>query len=118
MISLVFAAVSAVFLLPWEYHIDCSGWTGARVAYFEMRAIARDGAIVEVGVELQPRADAEDARYPLWRDLNEAGWRVTKVGKAILVVEGSPKSAVRSIEFTSKAWKPEVRMVLKVPEKK
>ena len=54
----------------------------------------------------------------LWRDLNEAGWRVTKVGKAVLVVEGAPKSAVRSIEFEGKGWKPAVRMVLKAPEKK
>src|SRR5688500_17979427 len=106
MISLVFAAAWAVFLLPWEYHIDCSGWNGGRVTYFDLRATARDGSVIEVGVELQPRADPEGARFIIWSQLDRARWRTTKVGKAILVVEGSPKSAIRSVEFTSKDWKP------------
>ena len=39
-------------------------------------------------------------------------------GKSILVVEGHKKSPVRSVEFKSGGWKPDARLVFKVPSKK
>jgi hypothetical protein len=115
---LTFVAFSVLLPLPCEYHIDCSGWTGAAVARYSMRATAWDGSIVEVVSELQPGSDSEVVQYRIWSTLDEDGWRVTKVGKAILVVEGSPKSPVFLIETWGKVWKPDVRRALKSPEKK
>ncbi len=36
----------------------------------------------------------------------------------MLVLHGPKKSPIRSVEFTSKGWKPDVRVVFLVPDKK
>jgi hypothetical protein len=50
--------------------------------------------------------------------MERSGWRGYTVGKAVLVLQGSKKSPIRSIEFKSKGWKPAVRWVPLLPDKK
>lgn len=118
MSTLTFAITSAVLLIPAEQHIDCSGWTGAVQVEFDVRITARDGTVFIATVELLPGSTGTHARDTLWAILEKAGWRGHTVGKGILVLEGSKKSAVRSVEFKSKDWKPDVRWVPLPPEKK
>ena len=118
MTSLVLAAVSAVFLLPCEYHIDFSGWHGAAMVEFDVRVTSKEGTIYETTIQLAPGATVIQARDLLWFALKRDGWRGHTVGKGILVLEGSKKSAIRSVEFTSKNWKPDVRWMPLPPEKK
>ena len=47
-----------------------------------------------------------------------AGYQGRDVGKNILVLEGAKKSAIRSVKFKSKDWKPAVRAELVAPKKK
>lgn len=115
---ITFTVTFVLFALPWEYHIDCSGWTGAAVVRFSMRITARDGTVVKAGIEMQPNTTPEDVRAIIWSQLEMVRWRSSEVGKGILVLEGAPKSPIWSVEFTSKDWKPDVRMVLKLSEKK
>lgn len=116
--QLAFAVALAVFVLPREYHVDCTGWNGAARVEFALRITAMDGTVYKTKVELLPDSTATEARDTLVLALERAGWRVRSVGKGILVLEGSKKSAVRTVEFTSKDWRPDVRMMLLVPEKK
>jgi hypothetical protein len=118
MSTLTFAIATAALLIPAERHIDFSGWPGAATVQFDVRVTAMDGTVYKTSVELFPGSDAEDARGLLWAGLKNAGYRGHTVGKGILVLEASKKSPIRSVEFTSKGWKPDVRAVLKVPEKK
>lgn len=116
--SVLFFALTSVFLVvPKEYHIDCSGWNGAAVVEFDVRITAMDGTVLNSGIELSVDSTSEDARNALWRLLETGGYSGRKVGKGIIVLEGAKRSAIRSVEFKSKDWKPDVRVVL-VPEKK
>lgn len=113
------AAVTAMMLLsPREYHIDCSGWNGAAAVEFEVRLTAVDGTVFKTSIQLFPGSTATNARDLVWVGPKAAGWRGHTVGKGILVLEGAKKSPIRSVEFKSKDWKPDVRIVLIVPPKK
>ena len=116
--SLAFAFASVVLLLPREYHIDCSGWPGVAAVKITVRITAADGTVYEHDGECQSSATPQNLRDILAYHLEEDGNRGYKVGKAIYVLQGFKKSAIRSVEFTSKDWKPDVRVVLKVPEKR
>ena len=110
--------VFVVLAVSSERHIDCSGWPGTVRVVFDVRISAMDGTVYKTTVELLPGSDAGDARDLIWLGLEENGWRGRTVGKGILVLEGSKTSPVWSVEFTSKGWKPDVRWVPVVPEKK
>ena len=116
--SLSVAIAAAVLLVPREYHIDCSGWTGDARVEFSVRITAMDGTVYKTAVELFPGSTATTARDLLWTGPEFHGWRGRTVGKGILVLEGSKKSPIRSVEFTSKGWKPDVRLVFTMPPKK
>jgi hypothetical protein len=115
-LSLAFA--TCFLLTPNERHIDFSGWPGAVTVEFDVRITALDGTVFKTTIELAPEATVIQARDILWFPLKRNGWRGHTVGKGILVLEGSKKSPIRSVEFTSKGWKPAVRTVLNVPQKK
>lgn len=117
MVALGFAMASAILMLPREYHIDCSGWNGGAVVEFKVRITAMDGTVKTGAIELQPGSTPEAARNALWDLLESTGHRGRTVGKGIIVLEGAKMSAVRAIEFTSKDWTPDVRVVFQVPRK-
>lgn len=100
-----------------EPYIDCTGWTGAALVEFEMRAVALDGTKVAVTVEMQPDTTPTHARDALETCLKSAGWRYRSVGKGLLFVEGSKDSPVVLIEFKSKQWKPAVVWSPSAPKK-
>lgn len=116
--ALAFAIASALLAVPCEYHIDCSGWPGGATNEFEVRITALDGTTYTSGVELLPESTVATARDLIWFGLERKGWRGYPAGKGILVLQGSQKSAIRSVEFKSKGWKPDVRLVLTAPAKK
>jgi hypothetical protein len=116
--SLLFVMLSSPVMIPCEYHIDCSGWVGVARVEFDVRVTAADGTVFTTGVELLPGSTAVHARDLIWLGLERAGWRGRLVGKGILVLEGSKGSAVRSVEFKGKDWKPDVRWVPLAPDKK
>lgn len=116
--ALAFAFASALLVVPSERHIDCSGWGGNGTIQLDVRVTAMDGTIHKTSIELFPGSDDETARDSIWLGLRNKGWRGREVGKAILVLEGSKTSHIRSVEFTSKGWKPDVRVVFVVPDKK
>lgn len=118
MLVLAFAVVSAVMALPKEFHIDCSSWPGAVAVEIDFRFTPVRGKRIDTGFEMQPKTDPIDVRQSLERRLREAGWRYRVIGKNILVIEGSKDSPIQSVVFTSKDWKPDVRMVLLPPDKK
>lgn len=91
-----------------EPYIDCTGWTGAAVTEFELRAVALDGTKVEITIEMQPDTTPAHARDCIESCFKDAGWRYRSVGKGLLFVEGSKDSPVVLIEFKSKQWKPAV----------
>jgi hypothetical protein len=116
--TLTFAIATAVLLIPAERHIDFSGWPGAALVDFDVRVTAMDGTVYKTTIELAPGATVSQARNLLWGCLERNGWRGRTVGKGIIVLEGSKKSPIRSVEFRSKDWKPDVRVVLTAPHKK
>lgn len=116
---LTLALASGFVLCPKEYHIDCSGWNGAARVEFKMRIKAMDGTVHEAEMTLQPGSNPEQVRDGLYVVIfHDCGCRVREVGKNILVLEGAKKSAIRSVEFESKGWKPAVRVVLLPPAEK
>jgi hypothetical protein len=112
------ALVAAFHLIPCEYHIDCSGWPGVVATEVHVRITTADGAVFMHTSNYQPAATPEDVRDVLAYRLGEGGFHGRPIGKTIHVLEGAKKSAVRSIEFTSEGWKPDVRWVPLVPDKK
>ena len=118
MFALALAIASAVHAVPAEYHIDFSGWPGVMMVEFDVRVTAMDGTTYTTTIQLAPGATVIQARNILWFALQRDGWRGHTVGKGIIVLEGSKKSPIRSVEFKSKDWKPDVRWVPLVPEKK
>lgn len=118
MSSLTLAVASAVLIIPREYHIDWSGWTGAAVVEVAVRITEMDGTVRKTTIEVQPDTTPEQVRDAVWCHLETTGWRGRKVGKGIFVLEGAKESSIRSVEFTSKGWKPDVRVVFVVPDKK
>jgi hypothetical protein len=116
MLALAFASVLPV--IPSERHIDCSGWNGVAQLEFKVRVTTLDGRNYKSGVELLPNSTAEQARDLLWVALDGNELSGHTVGKEIIVLQGSKKSRIRSVEFESKGWKPTVRYVLVAPEKK
>jgi hypothetical protein len=115
--ALALALASTVLVLPREYHIDCLGWTGAAQADFDVCMTAMDGSVVKIGIVMAPKTTPDDVRYILESPLRRAGWHYRRVGNGILVLEGSKKAPIRSVEFKSKDWTPAVRVVLVVPRK-
>lgn len=112
------ALASVVFALPCEYHIDCNGWDGKAMTEYKFRITAWDGSTYQSAVQLFPGSDPEVARDLIWNGLKANKWRGRFVGDGILVLEGSKKAGVRSVEFTSDGWKPVVHRVLLLPNKK
>ena len=115
---LTLAAMIAVSGVPKNYHIDCSGWNGLGHTVFSVRITAMDGSIYNSAVELFPGATVINTRDLIWINLKEAGGKGYTVGKGIIVLEEYNKSRIRSVEFTSKTWKPVARVVLAVSPKK
>lgn len=118
MALLILAFFAIVDTLPKEFHIDCSSWSGAVAAEIDFRFVPVSGNRIETGFEIQPKTEPEDVRNVLERNLRDAGWRYRKIGKGIIILEGSKNSPIRSVEFTSKVWKPDVRVVFLPPYKK
>lgn len=114
----VFLLISIVDALPKEFHIDCTGWPGEAVTRIHFRYVPINGKRIDTSVEMQPKTTPDDVRYGLKLSLQEAGWRYREIGNGILVLEGSKNSLIRSVEFTSKTWKPDVRVVFLSPNKK
>ena len=54
----------------------------------------------------------------VWSGPRRDGWRGDTVGKSILVFKGTKQSPIRSVEFKSEGWKPDVRVLFVVPDKK
>ena len=113
MSSLTLALASVFLVCPKEHHIDCSGWNGAAQAEFDVRITAMDGTVCEASIVLEEGSSPEHVRDTLRVvTANDHGYRVREVGKNVLVLEGAKKSAIRSVEFKSKDWKPAVRVEL------
>src|SRR5689334_5022140 len=108
---LTFATVSAVLAVPHEHHIDCSGWPGVATTEFEVRITAKDGTVFTGAVKLAPGSTPAQARDLLWTYLSSAGYSGRTVGKGIIVLERYKKSPICSVEFKSKDWKPDVRLM-------
>ena len=105
-------------VLPKEFHIDCSGWPGAVVAEIDFRYTLTNGKRISTGIFMQPGTTPNHVQFILSDVLDTAGWRYRKVGKSILVIEGSKTSPIQSVVFKSKQWTPDVRMVILTPPKK
>ena len=120
MSQITLALALAVTSAPHEYHIDCSGWTGAVVVEFSTKIVTLDGKVLNTTIEVQAGTEPDDVRDALWRRINGAGGRGFTVANGVIVLSVVKNSAIRSVEFTSKnkGWKPEVRLVLLKPEKK
>jgi hypothetical protein len=119
MTFLIPVCVSVFLTCPKEYHIDSSGWNGVAQAEIEMRITAMDGTVLNADVVIEPESTPEQVRGTLRVVLrNNHGCQVREVGKNILVLERAKKSPIRSVEFKSKGWKPDVRGLLIPLDKK
>ncbi len=116
---LALALASAFLVCPKEHLVDCSSWNGFAQVEFDVCVTAMDGSVFTTSIVLEPKSTPESVRDTLRVALgNDAGYRVREIGKDILVLERAKKSAIRSVEFKSQIWKPDVRVVLLVPKKK
>jgi hypothetical protein len=118
MYALTLAVASAVHAVPKECHIDCSNWTGVMAVKITVRVTTTDGTVFEYTGEFQPKTNPEGVRDVLEYRLGELGLHGYQVGKSIYVLQGAKKSTVRSVEFISKSWKPDVRWAFLPPQKK
>jgi hypothetical protein len=119
MSALTLALDSAFVVCPKEYHIDYSGWNGVAQTEIDVCITAVDGTICKNGIVLEPGTTPEQVRGGFQGMIvHDFGCRVREVGKNILVLEAAKRSAIRSVEFKSKGWKPAVRVVLLPPAKK
>ena len=116
--TLIFAVAAIMCAAPHEFHIDCNGWNGVGTTKFTYVITAMDGTVYKNGLQLFPGSDPEDVRALMWLRLKPKGWNGREVGKGILVLEDYEKSPIKSVEFTSDGWKPDVRYVLKPPPEK
>lgn len=114
--ALAVAVTAMLVPVPKEYHIDFSGWPGTASVKIDYRFTPVKGQGINVGLRMEPDTSPTDVRDEIERSLRDAGWGYRTVGKGILIVEAAKGSAVRSIEFKSKDWKPDVRVVLVPPK--
>jgi hypothetical protein len=112
------ALVGALHAVPCEYHIDSASWPRAAVVKLHVRVTAKDGTVATLTGFFQPKTTPQDVRDLLAYHLEDDGCHGRKVAKTIYVIEGVNKSSVRSIEFISDSWKPGVRWVPLLPQKK